>query len=86
MQRLEQHRFQFPVIFALSFVAASGAQAEVNFGKNVYIGGHDFSNQHFDKKHRAKVYLYNQTPKHAGCYWRADGRGGHEKICHLRKL
>jgi hypothetical protein len=66
-------------------LATGGAQAEVNFGRNVYVGGHDFSHQRFDQKHRAKVYLYKQTPPHAGCNWRADGRGGNEKICHLRQ-
>ncbi len=86
MQRFARRRFQFSVFFALSVVTASGAGAEVNFGRNVFVGGHDFSHQRFDKNHRAKVYLYNETPKHAGCYWRADGRAGREKICHLRKL
>jgi len=68
----------------LSASATAPASAEVRFGKNVRIGGHDFSNQTFNRKRRAVIHLYNRTPRNPGCVWRADGRGGKVKICHLR--
>ncbi len=39
------------------------AYAEVRFGKNVRVGGHDFSNQTFNSKRRGKVYLYEGKPQ-----------------------
>lgn len=60
------------------------ATAEVRFGKNVRIGGHDFSHQTFNSKRRAVIHLYDRTPKNPGCTWRTDGRGGRVKVCHLR--
>jgi hypothetical protein len=73
-------------VAALSAVAitAAPALAEVRFGKNVFIGGHDFSHQTFDRRHRAKIFLYERRPAHAGCRWRADGSGGKVKVCHLQ--
>lgn len=68
----------------LTFV--SGASAEVRFGRNVRVGGHDFSNQSFNRKRRAEIYLYDRTPARSGCVWRADGRGGKVKTCHLRRV
>ena len=53
---------------------AGTTQAEVRFRRNVRVGGHDFSNQTFNRNRRA------------GCVWRADGRGGKVKICHLRRI
>lgn len=64
----------------------STAQAEVRFGRNVRVGGHDFSNQSFDRKRRAAVHLYDRTPSNSGCVWRSDGRGGRVKTCHLRRI
>ncbi len=64
----------------------TAAQAEVRFGRNVRIGGHDFSNQRFDRNRRAVIHLYDRAPERQGCVWRADGRGGKVKICHLRRL
>lgn len=68
----------------LTFV--SGASAEVRFGRNVRVGGHDFSNQSFNRKRRAEIYLYDRTPARSGCVWRSDGRGGKVKTCHLRRI
>jgi hypothetical protein len=65
---------------------SSGASAEVRFGRNVRVGGHDFSNQSFNRKRRAEIYLYERTPSRSGCVWRADGRGGKVKTCHLRRI
>lgn len=71
---------------AASAVTASAAAAEVRFGRNVRVGGHDFSNQRFDRKRRAEIHLYNRTPARAGCVWRSDGRGGQVKTCHLGRI
>jgi hypothetical protein len=68
----------------IGLAAGPAHAAEVHFGRNVHVGGHDFSNQTFDSKHRARIYLYDHTPKHEGCVWRADGHGGRVKICDLR--
>ncbi|AYG67330.1 MULTISPECIES: hypothetical protein [unclassified Rhizobium] len=75
-------------IFALVVLVAALAPAtagEVRLGKNVRIGGHDFSNQTFDSKHRARIYLYNEKPRKEGCVWRKDGHGGRVKVCHLQR-
>ncbi|CAM5766154.1 hypothetical protein [Bosea minatitlanensis] len=72
--------------FLLALPAVSAAQAEVRFGRNVRVGGHDVSNQRFDRNRRAVIHLYDRTPERQGCVWRADGRGGKVKICHLRRL
>lgn len=76
------------IIGAMALLAASvlpsPAAAEVRFGKNVRVGGHDFSNQTFNRKRRAVITLYDHTPRNPGCVWRADGRGGKVKVCHLR--
>lgn len=69
---------------ATTLPATAPASAEVRFGKNVRIGGHDFSNQTFNRKRRAVIHLYDRTPRNPGCVWRADGRGGKVKVCHLR--
>lgn len=63
----------------------STAQAEVRLGKNVHIGGHDFSNQTYNRKRRLVVHLYDRTPRNEGCVWRKDGAGGRVKVCHLRR-
>lgn len=64
----------------------TAAQAEVRFGRNVRVGGHDFSNQTFNRNRRAVIHIYDRTPSRPGCVWRADGRGGKVKICHLRRI
>lgn len=61
------------------------AVAEVRFGKNVRVGGHDFSNQTFNAQRRGRVYLYDRKPKRPGCVWKADKRGGRVKVCHLQR-
>ena len=69
----------------LSPFAASTAISEVRFGKNVRIGGHDVSNQTFNKKRRAKYYIYKNKPKNAGCRWKRNRDGSKTKICHLQR-
>ncbi|GGC59730.1 hypothetical protein [Chelatococcus reniformis] len=68
-----------------AIAAAAPASAEVRFGRNVYVGGHDFSHQTFNKKRRGVIHLYDRTPRNQGCTWRVDGRGGKVKVCHLRR-
>ncbi len=79
------------VVFFLCALAVATAlpgatQAEVRFGRNVRVGGHDFSNQTFNRKRRAVINIYDRTPANPGCAWRADGRGGKVKTCHLRRI
>jgi len=75
-------------LFVASLLGLTAAPvcAEVRFGRNVFVGGHDFSHQRFDRRHRAEVYLYGRRPRNAGCQTHADGRGGRVKECHLRML
>ena len=74
------------LIAGWSLALPSAASAEVRFGRNVRVGGHDFSNQSFNRKRRAEIYLYDRTPSRSGCVWRPDGRGGKVKTCHLRQM
>ena len=49
------HLATFPLaLFALTLIlaVAGPAAAEVRFGNNVRIGGHDASNQRFDRRNR----------------------------------
>lgn len=69
----------------LAATLAPVTAGEVRFGKNVRVGGHDFSNQRFDSKHRARIYIYDRKPRKEGCVWRKDGHGGRVKICHLQR-
>ncbi len=64
---------------------ASQATAEVRFGKNVRIGGHDVSNQTFTKKRRGVFYIYDKTPPKSGCRWRDNGDGSKTKVCHWKR-
>ena len=61
------------------------ATAEVRFGNNVRIGGHDVSNQTFTKKRRGVYYIYENQPKNPGCKWRRNADGSKTKVCHLKR-
>lgn len=61
------------------------ASAEVRFGKNVRIGGHDVSNQTFNKKRRGQYHVYDKQPKNPGCHWRNNKDGSKTKVCHLKR-
>ena len=79
-----RYRFFAALVAAcLAVVVTAPAFAEVRFGRNVYVGGHDFSGQRFDRRHRGVVYLYARQPRNPGCRTRADGAGGWVKVCHL---
>lgn len=78
--------------FSLSLLAitwaviiAYPAAAEVRFGKNVRIGGHDVSNQTFTKKRRGVFYIYDTTPPKPGCSWRNNSDGSKTKVCYLQR-
>lgn len=75
-------------LFALMFIlaVAGPAAAEVRFGNNVRIGGHDASNQRFDRRNRGVYHIYEGRPRNPGCTWRSDGRGGRVKVCHLQRI
>ena len=72
------------IMIGFSLMVTVAAHAEVRFGKNVRIGGHDFSHQTFNAKRRAEIHLYNRKPVNEGCVWKKDGKGGKVKICHLQ--
>lgn len=61
------------------------AAADVRLGNNVRIGGHDASNQTFNKNRRGEYHIYNQTPPNAGCAWRNNADGSRTKVCHLKR-
>lgn len=61
------------------------AAAEVRFGRNVRIGGHDVSNQTFNRQRRGEFNIYNTTPPNAGCRWRANSDGSRTKVCNLKR-
>lgn len=73
------------LVSAVTLATAPGASAEVRLGDNVRIGGHDFSNQTYNARRRGRIHLYDRAPPRQGCVWRADGRGGKVKVCHLRR-
>lgn len=75
-----------PLAVQLAVSFSTPAIAEVRFGRNVRVGGHDFSNQSFNRHRRAVIHIYDRTPSRPGCIWRSDGRGGKVKICHLRRI
>ncbi|RXT55293.1 hypothetical protein B6S44_11655 [Bosea sp. Tri-44] len=86
--RLADHAARLLALSALAFplAAAAPAAAEVRFGNNVRIGGHDASNQRFDRRNRGVYHIYEGRPRNPGCTWRSDGRGGRVKICHLQRI
>ena len=61
------------------------AAAEVRFGRNVRIGGHDVSNQTFNRQRRGEFNIYNTMPPNAGCHWRANSDGSRTKVCNLKR-
>ncbi|MCX7567630.1 hypothetical protein OS189_14885 [Sulfitobacter sp. F26169L] len=64
---------------------AAPADAEVRFGKNVRIGGHDVSNQTFNAKKRGKYVIHENQPKAPGCVWKKNRDGSKTKVCHLKR-
>lgn len=73
------------VIIAVLAGLALPAAAEVRFGKNVRIGGHDVSNETFTKQKRGRFIIHNTTPKNEGCVLRRNGDGSTTKVCNLKR-
>ena len=74
------------VVFSVVLVGlALPAAAEVRFGKNLRIGGHDVSNQTFTKQKRGKFIIHETQPKNAGCVLRRNGDGSTTKVCNLKR-
>ena len=65
--------------------SALPSAAEVRFGNNVRIGGHDVSNQTFTKQKRGKFIIHETQPKNAGCVWRKNGDGSKTKVCNFKR-
>ena len=82
-----------PVALAilLALLGAGGpALAEVRFGRNVYIGGHDFSHRRYKSVH---IETTTRRPPWYGCRWyrpgsRYQGRliRTRTQICNLRQI
>jgi hypothetical protein len=83
MQRYYRRLSTLALLCALC--AANPASAEVRFGKNVRIGGHDVSNQTFNKDRRGLYIIHNTPPANPGCSWRSNADGSKTKVCHLQR-
>ncbi|MCA0407122.1 MAG: hypothetical protein LCH39_13350 [Proteobacteria bacterium] len=73
------------VCVLLAMGAAPSVQAEVRFGRNVRIGGHDVSGQTFNRQRRGEFHVHRQQPARPGCVWRANGDGSRTKVCHWKR-
>ena len=70
------------LLLGLSLVGAAGpSMAEVRFGNNVFIGGHNFSHQTYNRHHRLHVTLYDHPIRGAGCVTR-----GSVRTCRLQRI
>lgn len=74
------------LMFVLALPVATTAGAEVRFGSNVRVGGHDFSNRTYNRDRRALIRLRERQPRRPGCVWRTDRRGGKVQVCDLRRI
>ncbi|MER0238464.1 hypothetical protein [Fulvimarina sp. MAC8] len=72
-------------VLLANFAFAQTAMAEVRFGDNVRIGGHDVSNQTFTRERRGEYYIYENQPKKAGCVIRQNRDGSKTKVCRLKR-
>ena len=61
------------------------AVAEVRFGRGVRIGGHDVSNQTFNRQRRGEFNISDTKPSNPGCRWRANRDGSRTKVCNLQR-
>jgi hypothetical protein len=80
------------LLIALTLTAATGglispspALAEVRFGNNVRIGGHDASNQTFNRQRRGHYVIHEGRPAREGCRWVKNRDGSRTKLCHLQR-
>jgi hypothetical protein len=85
-EEMPLRRFLCVAIMAFwSAMTVGTAGAEVRFGNNVRVGGHDVSNQTFNSKRRGEFYIYNKTPRNEGCQWRTNRDGSRTKVCHYKR-
>ena len=88
---MTKHNALFAILTAVGLIliasgaCAPSAIAEVHFGKNVRIGGHDVSNQTFNQKNRGEFYVYDRPPPNPGCHWRTNKDGSRTKVCHFER-
>jgi hypothetical protein len=75
----------FAAIAAWALIMVNPSFGQVRFGNNVRIGGHDVSNQRFDRKRRGEFHIYNAAPPTPGCRWRSNRDGSSTKVCHLQR-
>jgi len=82
--------FRFALLAAALACAPAAAQ-EVHFGRNVRVGGHDFSHQNYGPNRRALIYLHNGRPRGEGCRWLPRGAPyqgqrltARTRVCHLQ--
>jgi hypothetical protein len=75
----------FIAIMTLGTVTMPSADAEVRFGKNVRIGGHDVSGQTYNRNPRGRFYIYNGRPRNPGCRWVRNRDGSSTQVCHLQR-
>jgi hypothetical protein len=79
------------ITILLALLGAGGpALAEVRFGRNVFIGGHDFSHRRYGSVH---IETTTRRPPWYGCRWyrpgsRYQGRmiRTRTQICNLRQI
>ena len=83
-------RFRILALCISASVLTTSAVAQVNFGKNVRIGGHDFSNRSYKS---ARIEMTRKSPPWLGC--RISKAGAvHEgkrlrertEICYLERI
>jgi hypothetical protein len=65
----------------LVLASAGPAAAEVRFGNNVFIGGHNFSHKTYNRHHRLHVMRYDHPIRGAGCVTR-----GAVRTCRLQRI
>jgi hypothetical protein len=75
----------FALLGGLVFVATQPAAAEVRFGKNVRVGGHDVSGQTFNSRRRGLYVIHSGRPARPGCRWVNNRDGSKTKVCHLQR-
>ena len=68
-------------LLAVLLFCSGPAAAQVHFGNSVFIGGHNFSHQTFNRHHRLHVMLYDHPIRGAGCVTRGELR-----TCRLQRI
>jgi hypothetical protein len=81
----------FRLALLAAALAAPAAAQEVHFGRNVHIGGHDFSHQNYGPNRHALIYLHNGRPRGEGCRWLPRGAvdqgqrlAARTRVCHFQ--